>query len=389
MKLILPLLLALVISCSEHTLSIEESNHYITSSIKTRQAENLKKFGDEWEKRTLTNGDYTMKFDYSSHGEEPVDGRALYISMHGGGGTTPEMNDGQWDNQKKLYTPKEGVYFVPRSPTNTWNMWHQSYMDGFIEKIIELAVLKENVNPNKVYIMGYSAGGDGTYQLAPRLADLWAAAAMSAGHPGDAQIENLRNLPFALYMGGLDSPYNRNGLAREFSDKLDSLAKEESKSYIHDVQIYEENGHWMKHKDTISMTWMPQFERNPIPTKVVWVQDDVIRDQFYWLEATKDGKTQNSKIVASYNTEEREIHIEECTSPSVIIGLNDRMIDLDKPIQVFFQGKEIYNDLIPRTLASIDSDIKSMRDKDLVFPAKLLIKKSGNNYNCQVYSLSE
>jgi poly(3-hydroxybutyrate) depolymerase len=51
--------------------------------------------------------------------------------------------------------------------------------------------------------MGYSAGGDGVFQIAPRMADHWAAAAMMAGHPGDAAALNLRNLPFTIFMGGL------------------------------------------------------------------------------------------------------------------------------------------------------------------------------------------
>ena len=41
------------------------------------------------------------------------------------------------------------------------------------------------VNPNKVFMSGYSAGGDGTYHLGPMLADWWAGAAMMAGHPND------------------------------------------------------------------------------------------------------------------------------------------------------------------------------------------------------------
>ena len=47
----------------------------------------------------------------------------------------------------------------------------------------QLAVINEDVNPNKVYLLGYSAGGDGVYQLAPRMADRWAAAAMMADSP--------------------------------------------------------------------------------------------------------------------------------------------------------------------------------------------------------------
>ena len=82
--------------------------------------------------------------------------------MHGGGVAPTSFNDQQWENQKPLYTPTEGIYFVPRAPTDSWNMWHQGYMDTFIEKIIELATIYENVNPNNVDIMGYYAGGEVT-----------------------------------------------------------------------------------------------------------------------------------------------------------------------------------------------------------------------------------
>ena len=40
------------------------------------------------------------------------------------------------------------------------------------------AIVFEDVDPNRVYLLGYSAGGDGVYQLAPRMADRFAAASM-------------------------------------------------------------------------------------------------------------------------------------------------------------------------------------------------------------------
>ena len=45
-------------------------------------------------------------------------------------------------------------------------------------RLIENLVALQEVNPNRVYLMGYSAGGDGVYQVAPRMADTLAAAAM-------------------------------------------------------------------------------------------------------------------------------------------------------------------------------------------------------------------
>ncbi len=357
---------------SAKKLSKEEADKITTQLIEQRQELSTKTFGAEWESKTLKNGEYEMKFDFKRFGEKPADGRALYIAMHGGGGTAPKVNDQQWNSMKGLYQPHEGIYFVPRSPTDTWNMWHQGYMDGFIEKIIELAVINEGVNPNKVYIMGYSAGGDGTYQLAPRLADLWAGAAMSAGHPGDAPAESLRNIPFALYMGGKDGAYNRNGHARTWEAKLDSLATNDAGGYIHDVKIYEQYSHWMQREDSVSMSWLPQFTRNPIPSKIVWVQDNIIRNKFYWLEATDDSKKRGTKIIASYS--EGRVDILESSAQSLIIGLNDKMMNLDKKISIYYDGKEIFSGKVTRSEQNIQSDVDAMRDADLVFPVRIKIE---------------
>ena len=162
----------------------------------------------ELEGAVLKIGGQQMKFFKREFGEKPEAGWSLYISMHGGGGTMAQANEQQWQNQKGLYQLEEGLYVVPRAPTNTWNMWHQAEVDQFYDRLITNLIISNDVNPNRVYILGYSAGGDGVYQLGPRMADRLAAAAMMAGHPGDAAAENLRNLPFTIHMGELDRSYN-------------------------------------------------------------------------------------------------------------------------------------------------------------------------------------
>ena len=73
------------------------------------------------------------------------------------------------------------------------------------------------VDPNKVYYTGYSAGGDGVYKLAPRNADKLAGAAMCAGHPNGALMLNCRNIFFSIQVGGNDSAYDRNKIAKDYS----------------------------------------------------------------------------------------------------------------------------------------------------------------------------
>ncbi|MEC7130147.1 MAG: polyhydroxyalkanoate depolymerase, partial [Planctomycetota bacterium] len=157
-----------------------------------------------------------LKVYERTFGDAPDRGHSLWISMHGGGGAPARVNDGQWNNQIELYQPKEGIYVAPRAPTNTWNLWHEGHIDDLFDRLIENYVIDRGVNPNRVYLMGYSAGGDGVYQLAPRMADRFAAASMMAGHPNGVPMDGVRNLPFMIWMGANDGAYKRNEQAATY-----------------------------------------------------------------------------------------------------------------------------------------------------------------------------
>jgi poly(3-hydroxybutyrate) depolymerase len=222
----------------------------------------------QWKNKELHLGSKAMKFDYKVFGTAPAGGRSLFISMHGGGNTAPRVNDQQWQNQIKLYTPAEGIYLAPRAPTNTWNLWHEEHIDTLFDNLIRAAVLFEGVNPNKVYLMGYSAGGDGVYQLAPRMSDRFAAAAMMAGHPNETSPIGLRNIGFTLHMGALDNGFKRNEVAKKWAFMLDSLQKDDPEGYLHVVKIHEGRPHWMNRQDSVAVQWMAAFTRN-IPAEVL------------------------------------------------------------------------------------------------------------------------
>lgn len=325
----------------------------------------------EWNAKIFREGNHELKFEYRIFGEKPKDGRNLFISMHGGGNTRPAVNDQQWKNQVGLYRPSEGVYVAPRAPTNTWNLWHEEHIDTLFDKLIKAAIIFEGVNPDKVYIMGYSAGGDGVYQLAPRMADHWAAASMMAGHPNETSPLSLRNLPFAIHVGTLDNGFNRNEIAKRWAVMLDSLHQLDQGGYNHVVQLHEGRPHWMNREDTVAVPWMASFTRNTIPSKVVWKQDDMHHESFYWLAVPVNDAKTGAEIVASYNG--NNINIEKNYSNTLIVYLNDRMMNLNKAVTVNYGGKKIYKGKLKRSPGVIYQTIQVRNDPGLVFPAKLVI----------------
>lgn len=341
----------------------QEVHSFIENKLKTV-------YRAEWDSMKLVYNDKELRFKYRKFGEKPPQGWSLYISMHGGGNTAPEMNDQQWQNQINLYRPKEGIYLAPRAPTNTWNLWHEPHIDVLFSQLIELADAFEDINTNRVYLTGYSAGGDGTYQLAPRMADQLAAAAMMAGHPNDASPLGLRNLPFALHMGAEDGAYKRNEIAAEWKIKLNSLQKQDPEGYIHDVQIHEGKGHWMDRKDTVAIDWMAQFTRNPFPQKVIWKQSSVTHDRFYWLAVPTGSAQKDAEVIATVN--DQTITIEKAQLvDTLLIRLNDKMINLDQKVKVFYNGQLLYDAVPVRNVATIWKSLSERNDPEQVFSAQI------------------
>lgn len=332
-------------------------------------ARNKKSRQQEWKDKVIKLGDRSMKFEFKVFGDKPKDGRSLFISMHGGGGAPARVNEQQWKNQIRLYEPEEGVYLAPRAPTNTWNLWHEAHIDKFFQRIIQDAVLFEDVNPNRVYLMGYSAGGDGVYQLAPRMADSLAAAAMMAGHPNDASPLGLRNIGFTLHMGGKDKAYNRNKIAAQWKTKLAKLKKQDPDGYQHEVVIHEECGHWMNKKDAVAVPWMSKFTRNPRPSKIVWFQSGVTHDSFYWMAQRPKHVKAATEITASI--EDQTIKVESFKGlEQVTFQLNDQILDLDDPVIVDFGNDNRFTLKVGRRLSHIYDSIEANGDPELIYSAK-------------------
>ena len=374
-------LIIFLLSCNDG----KRGNNYQLSKIEaTKIKEELyKKFSDEilanrlqeMEDYVIRINDKEIKFDLKFYGTKPETGWELFFSLHGGGGVPDSVNENSWNRHKTLYSLKNGILLTPRSPTNTWNMWHQEHIDIFFNRLIQNMIAFHDVNPNKIYIMGYSAGGDGVYQIAPRMADRFAAAAMMAGHPNDASPLGLRNTGFTIHMGANDSAYNRNKVAIEWKGRLQELSDNDASAYHHLVKIHKNKGHWMGGLDTSAISWISKFTRDPFPKTVVWKQDDISHERFYWLKVIKP--LENSLLKATITNQ--TIIIEKTSVSDFIIRLNDDLIDMDKNIIVRYKGLEIFNSIVLRNRNTIEKSIDEYGDPQSVYfgeiPISLNISK--------------
>ena len=332
----------------------------------------------EMDAKTIELKGKVMKFDtldFPAKGGIPAGGRSLFISMHGGGGAPPQVNESQWRNQIKLgqaYAPAEGIYLAPRAPTDSWNLWHEGHIDTFFDRLIENLVVLGEVNPNRVYLLGYSAGGDGVYQLGPRMADRWAAASMMAGHPNEALPTSLRNLPFAIQVGGNDAAFRRNQIAAEWGQKLDALQQLDPQGYVHFTEVHAGKGHWMDLEDRKAIPWMEKYTRQPLPDKIVWRQDDVTHDRFYWIEVPRSQAAGGQEITAQRRGQTISLSASAGVR-AVTVLLNDAMVDLDQAVTVEVQGKPLFTGRLPRTPATLERTLAGRGDPSAMFSAEVTV----------------
>jgi pimeloyl-ACP methyl ester carboxylesterase len=326
---------------------------------------------EELSAKKIILGEHSMKWLERTFGDAPDGKHSLWITLHGGGQGTEEENDLNWKGYYGRYEfPPGSINAAPRAPANTWDMWHVEWVDGLFDRLIADYVLQRGVDPSRVYLIGYSAGGDGVYELASRLPDRFAAAGMCAGHPNAVTPESLRNLPFFLYMGGADDAYHRNTVVREFSARMDELQTADPEGYWHRLTVYPGLPHNMQGREAEMIPLMRPMRRELWPKRVVWKQNnELTHTRFYWLARDAADVKPNEMFAA--HVEGQTITIETPASGRLTLRLSDELLDLDKPVRVIAGGKTIFEGNVARSFSAIWQSLSEREDPQLACTALL------------------
>jgi len=370
--------------------------------------------------QVVTYGGKTMKYFAVTKGEQPDGGYPLYIALHGGGQESTEYNDGAWQRMQANYVRsiRQGVYLAPRGITDTWDMHFQPESYVLYDRLIENMILFEPVNPDKIYLLGFSAGGDGVYQIAPRMADRWAAVHMSAGHPNSVDLCNLASTPIALQVGQNDQMYDRNLETAKMDQLLEALAGETPGSYTHTTWIHFQKGHripdndpaellnnvlqnpqkWLsldisdtKVANTNAIRWLTQFERNPRPAKVIWdlnVRADRTAEalwgheghgrQHYWIDVG-DHTSESlgvDRIIVDLDRSHNTIRVEEAGSYLRLL-IDAEMLNLEEPVRIMVDGG--IHIVVVRPTGKVPKETAKQRgDPRYVFDASITLLQTSN-----------
>lgn len=315
----------------------------------------------------------SMPYYLGTKGNRPADGWPLFVYMHGSG-----AKEAEWDAGLKLcrdFDDAPSLYFIPQIPNEgQWYRWWQKSKQYAWEKLLRLALVSGEVDPDRVYFFGISEGGYGSQRLASFYADYLAAAGpMAGGEPlKNAPAENCANIAFSLRTGSADGGFGRNILTGYTKEAFDGLEAQHPGYYVHNVEIIQGAGHNIDYYPTTP--WLAQYSRNPWPKYVCWENfemDGWYRDGFHNLqvlersngdtglrtvyEMTIDGNTVNMSVDnVSYTTTETmngiEMKFEKTGEPAgsgkFRIYLNSHLVDLSSEVTVNVNGKQAFKGVL-------------------------------------------
>lgn len=140
----------------------------------------------------------------------------LVLGLHGGGEGAGNASEaaGNW-------TPARHLCFYPQGIRLVHDTWNSVHGERFLLTLIEVAKVHHDIDPDRVYAVGFSMGGTGSMFLAGRHPDLLAGAIPAHGviaarggskvvdeaEVGDLEhglLPNLRHVALWFYTGELD-----------------------------------------------------------------------------------------------------------------------------------------------------------------------------------------
>lgn len=324
--------------------------------------------------------------------------RGLILGLHGGG-----EGAGSADEPRATWVAKDCIGMYPQAIRLVHDTWNTVYGERFLLTMIEIAKAHFDIDPDRVYSMGFSMGGSGSWFMAGRHADLLAGAAPCAGVvmaapksqvPSKEDVDaiqhglipNVRNLAMYYYIG-LEDVNCMPGTYLYIADMLERLRTEDEGGYANiRFTTYEGLAHEQPPGEPRGLLkWLPKQRRETFPKTVVWETatnpfplgdegEKVDRRQkrnFYWLGAEELTDRQKIRATITDNLIEIEVQGRESGAKGLVIYLNDKMMDPGKDVVVQHEGAEIYRGKPTANLGVVLESLDARVDRAMVFDRKI------------------
>jgi poly(3-hydroxybutyrate) depolymerase len=163
----------------------------------------------------------------------------LIVALHGLGGT----EDAFFDNYASALPPlAESHGYIVAAPLGYrvdgsygWGLGNppadpatkrtQDFSEQDVMQVLQRVRQMYKIDESRIYLMGHSMGAIGTWKIAPKYPDLWAAIGPISGSGAPATLERIRTVPEIVVHGDADPTVPTNG-SRTMVAKLKEMGTE-------------------------------------------------------------------------------------------------------------------------------------------------------------------
>ena len=124
----------------------------------------------------------------------------LILFLHGAGESGSDVDKVKAHGPPKIVETKKDFPFIVVSPQSRRFGWNVDALIGLLDHVVS----KYRVDRRRIYLTGLSMGGYGTWSLAARAPDRFAAIVPICGGGNPADAEKLKKLPIWVFHGAKD-----------------------------------------------------------------------------------------------------------------------------------------------------------------------------------------
>lgn len=152
-------------------------------------------------------GDATLQIDYllflpADYGKDPSKHWPLMLFLHGSGERGTDINLVKKHGPPKNVEQKPDFPFIVVSPQCPPGLWWQT---DVLSALLDDVSTQYAVDQNRVYLTGLSMGGFGTWALAAKEPQRFAAIVPMCGGGNPATAERLKDIPIWVFHGEKDT----------------------------------------------------------------------------------------------------------------------------------------------------------------------------------------
>jgi surfactin synthase thioesterase subunit len=308
----------------------------------------------------------------------------LVICLHGAGFTG--------DAYLERWQVRLGDRYILACPTLRNGDWWTRTAERLVMATMRAVTAGYHVDPDRIFLTGMSNGGIGAYLIGARYAPRFAAVIPMASGLDEVLmpfLQNFRHTPLYIIHGKQDQVMPVR-LSREIVDTLTELKY----SFVyreHDRLHPMAGGHFFPREELPDLVlWMEKQHRNPYPRALTVVEDASHLVPFSWvrIDATdriaslsdnlidQQDEAVKNRIYARADAEiqkDNRIEVRTQRIRRFTLFLNDRLVDLSRPVTVVTNGKISYDGVITRSVRTLLREARLRHDPHALYPGSITV----------------